>query len=532
MKKTIIFSAFALLLSATALTACSDDDFGPDAPKDWAGTTTFFSSTDEPAFMTYYTPAIGRVGDPMPFYDQKAGEFKVLYLQEYENNATYNYHPFWGVSTRDGATYASLGEVLPTGTSALEQDAALGTGCCVYNEQDGLYYIYYTGHNPQCKNVEAVMRATSPDFQHWTKDHVWVLKGDDYGYSSVDFRDPQVFKAEDGLWHMVISSNLKFAEFTSSDLKTWRHAGQFPMIWDRMLECPDIFKMGDWWYLIYSEGYRASWSRKVKYMMARTYDELKACFNDPGANWPKDGHEGVLDSRGFYAGKSASNGTDRYIWGWCPYRTGATIHDKNVNVGAGGEPNWSGALVCHKVIQHSDGTLTLGEVPAMAAKYDKAQTVTVVGSKGATVSGTGGTLQGNDAYMLFNRLGTANHISFTVTTSNNWDRFGISLVRGSDSEKYYTMVVNPEGEDTRKVNFEEEGPGGKGFIEGIDGYNFRRPSDNAYHIDIYTDNSVCVLYINDVCAYTNRIYGIQKNCWSINNYGGSISVSDVSVSQY
>ena len=30
-----------------------------------------------------------------------------------------------------------------------------------------------------------------------------------------------------------------------------------------------------------------------------------------------------------------------------------------------------GALVCHKIIQHADGTLTLGEVPAMAAKYDK-----------------------------------------------------------------------------------------------------------------------------------------------------------------
>ncbi len=46
-----------------------------------------------------------------------------------------------------------------------------------------------------------------------------------------------------------------------------------------------------------------------------------------------------------------------------------------------------------------------------------------------------------------------------------------------------------------------------------------------------SDNSVLTMYINDVCAYTQRIYGIQKNCWSINNYGGSITVSDVKVSQ-
>ena len=117
-----------------------------------------------------------------------------------------------------------------------------------------------------------------------------------------------------------------------------------------------------------------------------------------------------------------------------------------------------------------------------------------------------------------------------IKTSNNWDKFGISLVRGTDSKKYYTMVVNPETENNRKVNFEEEGAEGKGFIEGIDGYWFDRPSDNVYHIDIYTDNSVMVMYINDKVCYTQRIYGIQKNCWSINNYGGTITISDVEVS--
>ena len=523
--KTTMISAITLMLSALVLTACSDENYG-DKPKDWAATTTFFNSTDDAGFNTYYNPAIGRCGDPMPFYDQRAQEFKVLYLQEYDNNGAC-YHPFWGITTKDGATYQSLGEVLPTGTSTQQQDGVLGTGCCVYNEKDGLYYIYYTGYNILLPNREVVMRATSPDFKTWKKDNLWSLKGVDYGYSANDFRDPQIFKAEDGLWHMVISSNLKFAEFKSADLKTWEHVGSFNMVWDRMCECPDIFKMGDWWYFVYSEGYRAPWSRKVKYMMASSFDGLKACFGDPGANWPKDGHEGVLDSRAFYAAKTASNGTDRFIWGWCPYRTGATIHDKNINVGAASEPNWSGALVCHKIIQHSDGTLTLGKVPAMAAKYSKEQDVKVMASNGYT----NGVLKGDDAYVLYNRLGTCNHISLTVTTSNNWDKFGISLVRGTDSDKYYTMVVNPEGEDWRKVNFEQEGASGKGFIEGIDGYNFQRPADNVYHIDIYTDNSIIVMYINDVCAYTQRIYGIQKNCWSVNNYGGSVTVSNVKVSQ-
>jgi beta-fructofuranosidase len=253
----------------------------------------------------------------------------------------------------------------------------------------------------------------------------------------------------------------------------------------------------------------------------------------------------VLDSRAFYAGKTASNGTDRYIWGWCPYRTGTTYHDKNINVGAESEPNWSGALVCHKIIQHADGTLTLGEVPAMADKYYQEQNLSIMASNGYN----DGVLSGDDAYVLFNRLGHHNHISFTVKTSNNWDKFGISLTRSTDIDYYYTMVVNPEDENHRKVNFEQEGYRivhefdehgkevekkvyGIGFIAGIDGYKFQRPDDNVYKIDIYTDNSVMVMYINDVCCYTQRIYGIQKNCWSINNYGGNIAVSDVKVRQY
>lgn len=531
-----MYAMVCAFLSTAMVTACTDNDIVGDPEKDWAGTTERFIPTDETGFSTYYTPAIGRVGDPMPFYDQKVGAFRVFYLQEYAKNRPYRFHPIWAVQTTDGCNYESLGELIPVGSNDYQQDAALGTGCCYYNMKDGLYYIYYTGHNPNSQYTEAVLRATSLDCKTWTKDVLWQLNGPDYGYSSVDFRDPQIFETEDGLYHMVIATkpatggDPKFAEFTSSDMKTWQHAGMFNMIWDRMLECPDIFKMGDYWYLVYSESYRTSWSRKVKYMMASTYEDLKACFNDPGANWPRDGHEGVLDSRAFYAGKTASNGTDRYIWGWCPFRSGGSIDEMNVNVGGGdgNEPNWSGALVCHKVIQHADGTLTLGKVPAMAAKYNKEQTITVMKSNGYN----NGVLTGDDAYVLYNRLGVHNHITMTVTTSNNWDKFGISFVRGTDSEQYYTMVFNPEDENHRKINFEQEGEKGQGFVDGIDSYPFERPSDNVYHIDIYTDNSVMVMYINDNVCYTQRIYGIQKNCWSVNNYGGSVTVSDIKITQY
>jgi len=542
--KLSIIGSLVYCAVGVAFTSCYNEYDAPgETVKDWAGTSERFVPTDERGFTTFYTPYmikptdnVGGVGDPMPFYDAKNSEFKVLYLQDYANNKAYCFHPYWGLKTKDCSSYESLGEILSAGSNDFQQDAALGTGCCFYNEADGLYYIYYTGENGKCTNRQVVMRATSPDFKTWTRDNLWQLNGPEYGYNGFDFRDPQIFKGDDGKFHMIIATrpqaggNGIFAEFVSADMKNWESAGSFPMVWDRFCECPDVFKMGNWWYLVYSESFQTSWSRKVKYMMADSWENLKKCFNDPGANWPKDGREGVLDSRAFYAGKTASNGTDRYIWGWCPYRPVDDIDVRNINVGAGdgNEPKWGGALVCHKVLQHEDGTLTLTAVPSLNNKYNKPQTVREMESKGYA----NGKLTGEGAYVLYNRLGYHNHMSFTVKTAGNTDKFGVSLFRGSDSKKYYTMVFNPEGENDRKINMEQEGAEGKGFIEAVDSYKFQRPADNVYNIDIYTDNSVFVIYVNDNICYTMRLYGIQKNCWSINNYGGEIEVSNLKVSAY
>ena len=137
-------------------------------------------------------------------------------------------------------------------------------------------------------------------------------------------------------------------------------------------------------------------------------------------------------------------------------------------------------------------------------------------------------------YALFRRLGYHNHISMTVTTESATDKFGISFDRGRDSVNYtyYTLVVHPEGANKRKINFEQEGKDGKGFIPAIDSYVFDTPSDNIYHIDIYNDNSVLVMYINDVLAYTNRVHGIQHNYWSVNCYTGAIEVKDLKITIY
>lgn len=525
-----------LLGAALSVAACSDDDNTLEQ-KDWAGTTYLHNSVDEQGFSTYYTPAIGTVGDPMPFFDENTKSFKVLYLQEYSKNDPSCFHPIWGVETKDCANYESLGEVLPCGTNGQEADAALGTGCCVYSQADKLYYIYYTGHcYRDGSQREVILRATSSDYKTWTKDLLWEINGAKDGYSMTDFRDPCIFADEAGLYHMVVAScgSLQLAHYTSSNLKDWKHEGLFSnMLWDRVFECPDIFKMGDWWYMTYFEQNNVGWCRKMKYFKGKTLEALRGSITTP--SWP-DRFEGNIEGRGLYAAKSASDGQNRYFWGWCPTRTGGSIQEKNINVAEDRESNWSGSMVCHRLIQHADGVLTLGPVEGIKAKYNQPVELKVMANEGAAVSGNNISMTGN-GYVYFGRLGYHNHISMDVKTSNVWDNFGFSFVRGLEgsefSEKYYTLRVNAENEWNRKINFEEEGTKGRGFVPGIDGgRTFETPADGVYHIDIFTDNSVCVVYINDMYAYTNRIYGIQKNGWSINNYGGNITIENLTVTQY
>ena len=129
------------------------------------------------------------------------------------------------------------------------------------------------------------------------------------------------------------------------------------MMWDRFCECPDLFRMGDWWYLIYSEQHDAV--RRVQYFTGRSIDELKACTANDAGIWP-DSHEGFLDSRGFTpARRPRTAPSDSYGAGAPRVRASTTPV----------LPDWGGNLVAHRLVQHTDGTLSLGELPAMAAAF-------------------------------------------------------------------------------------------------------------------------------------------------------------------
>lgn len=125
---------------------------------------------------------------------------------------------------------------------------------------DGLLYAYYTGHrwsngvNEDEGSDQVQCLATSADGVTFEKKGV-VVEGP---AELPNFRDPKVFR-EGETWYMVFGATSaehrgQVWMYTSADMLTWnfdRILFEDPDPNVFMLECPDFFKLGDHWVLIY-----------------------------------------------------------------------------------------------------------------------------------------------------------------------------------------------------------------------------------------------------------------------------------------
>lgn len=196
-----------------------------------------------------------------------------------------------------------------------------------------------------------MLRATSTDLLTWTKNSTFTtLLADEESYERNDWRDPFVWQRPDGRYEMLLAGRRADAPIAragvvvrleSADLDTWELVEP---LWEPALttmhECPDLFRIGPWWYLIYSTFTERQITR---YRKARS----------PQGPWlvPADD---ALDDDGLYAAKTAVLGERRVLVGWCPDRTPATD---------AGAWTWGGSLVVHELVQRVDGDLGV-QVPA------------------------------------------------------------------------------------------------------------------------------------------------------------------------
>ena len=437
-------------------------------------------------YQLYPAPEGGYVGDTMPFVTED-GALELYYLYDTDHNGQ-GYHPIYRFTTDDLVGYEDDGLMLDYGLMS-DPDPALGTGS-VMQDRNGLYHLFYTGHNDTGnggRGRECVMHATSTDRCSWEK-HPEDTFFSPEGYSRDDFRDPEVFWVEeDQCYWMLIAARESalggvIAKYTSPDLKSWTFEG--PLYAPRaqyMLECPDLFRIGDTWYLTYS------WDCVTYYAMS---DSMNGPFEAPLDN--------ILDGNGFifYAAKTAELNGTRYLCGWLG-RAGLTSDSAFYQ--------WAGSVLNHQLLQREDKTLGVREPETFAEYFTSDKPFKAVKKEGkAKIKKNNIELSAAEGSYSLADMGTrvpTMILECDVTLDENGCAgfaFG-----GSESDPTWTALcldanaglLHYEGtEISRLSDFDPAA---------FTGFDFTK--NTVHHVKLVCENEIVVMYVDDTKALSSRI---------------------------
>ena len=451
----------------------------------------------------FFKPTDGWAADFIPFYWD--GVYHLFYLKDYRDHAGHGEGtPWFHVSTRDFVQFADHGEALPRGT-VNDQDLYVFTGCVM--EHAGTFHIFYTGHNPhfraQGKPEQAVMHATSDDLITWRKqpDDTFFAPSD--AYEPHDWRDPFVFWNEQaGEFWMLLAARTTSgpsrrrgctALCASRDLREWEVREPF---WSPALyfthECPDLFRMGAWWYLVFSEFSEASVTR---YRMSRTLD----------GPWLAPAND-TFDGRAFYAAKTASDGDRRYVFGWNPTREGERDD---------GRWQWGGNLVTHEIVQRDDGTLDVRLPATVREQWSAPQPVAWSGGIGDwTAQADGVALAAPDGWACAEAgpLPAQFRVEATISFDAATRACGIMLRTSDDLEQGYYVRLEPARQ--RLVLDRWPRPGDLPFAVELERPLVLDPA-RPVRLTVLLDGTICEVYADDVVAMSARLYDLAVGGWGV-----------------
>jgi beta-fructofuranosidase len=343
--------------------------------------------------------------------------------------------------------------------------------------------------------------VTSSDLLHWEKHPEENFEPDPEYYGSNDWRDPFVFWNEAaGEYWMLLAARTRspysrggcVGLCVSNDLKHWqaRPPVYAPDLYLSAAECPNLFRIGDWWYLLYST-YNDRFV--THYRMSRSVE----------GPWIAPA-EDTFDGRAFYAAKTWSDGEKRFLFGWNPTRT-ENAYNWNPPGYAGKDFNtwdWGGNLVVHEIVQATDGTLQVRLPDRVAAHFQHEQRVVLQPVLGDWS-------QSDDRYTAISPFGFACAMGGSLPTyclvsvrfqfKPDTRRLGIILRTTEKLDKGYHIQFEP---DRSRVVFKTrvfpDEHGGKilPYEVELERQRALQPNQN-YSLSLVIDATICVIYIND-----------------------------------
>lgn len=474
-----------------------------------------------------YKPVSAFVGDAIPYYED--GKYYVYYLNDprcmergvYAEKTTWNL-----VVTEDGVEYEEKGRVLPLGD---ETKAYLNnyTGS-VIKGKDGYYYAFFTAFNAEnekyCidgKPLQSVMVARGERPERLEIIESSRFTGDDDIYEVYDWRDPYVFynDEEDNYW-MLLCARVKgtgyhrggcIALCKSDDLVAWRYYKPFyePNMYITM-ECPEVFKMGSWWYLVFSTfsdrfltHYRKSKSLKGPWLIP---------------------YEDSLDSRSDYAIKTAGTERERMAFGWI-----ATKVDGKDN----SSWEWGGTLISHRLTHdEKTGDLKLSITQGLDRLFSKEKKIefdTPVNierdGKVISSSGLGALLYANDEDTFALRAHLISHASefgFFISTDDKLEngyqlRFSHGVVA---LDRWPRVDKGMEGIYQWQIR------GDIPYL--IETSRYYDPSINDFDITLVRNSEILLVYINNSIVLSSRIYNRAGGLDGLYVIGGKLEIAGFS----
>lgn len=454
----------------------------------------------------YYQPDGHWFGDCMPYAEK--GTFWLFHQRDTRKPGPFG-EPFgWALArTTDFVTYDDLGEAVERGGDDA-QDQFIFAGS-VFKAGD-TYYALYTGYNrdypAQNKASQVLMVATSDDLVQWTKTERKLVVPQP-GYDPNDWRDPFVlWDDEVGAWRMILGARTvegdrvltgRTVSFTSTDLDEWSFDGDFyaPGLYS-MHEMPDVFKMGDWWYLLTTE---YSDKSKTVYAMSR---DLQGPWIVPD--------DDAFDGRAYYAARSAADGDRRFLFGWVPTKE---LDDEKLAW------EWGGTLVVHELVQRVDGTLGVKPPQAVLDAFAPASALDPV------------RLESTDAVssaVLAETSGELFRLDATVRVSPGTKSFSLRLYEDAASGDGYEFrfdIADGALVFDRRPNY----PWYRYDNKGLD-----RPiafaADTDHRVTVIVDDTIATIYVDGV-ALNARAYVRPGRSVVASVLRGSLELSNVSIAR-
>ena len=454
----------------------------------------------------FFRPEAAGTGDVTPYYYD--GQYYLFFL--HSKNFRWCF-----VTTKDFVTYSDVTVLRDFG----------GTGTVL--NVDGIWHIFAS----KTENGEEVIHHYEGEDITALRDTFKNVRSDGNLYTAYAWRDPYVYFDDSiGKYRMLVTTNANdsdtvardgaVAYLTSDDLYTWVSGGTFfdSGYYSGSCECPDAFKMGDWYYLVYSD---CSYGKRTYYVKSR----------NPEGPWQIPDND-TFDSLLFYAAKTVTDGTDRYVVGWAGDRSDYTmaLNDDGTLI----DPDfatvkYAGNMVVHKVVQRSNGDLSVEPVDAVAKSFgtrvsNQLQPATGTWETGGDYART--TTPNGYAALKMQTLPERFVLTFKLRTDAK--QAGIALqIDDSFSGKGYYFTFDRQYCRLKQTS---------GILSGVAGYYFpyetelERPlnveANKTYDVTVVADGEIAVIYVNGECALTARMTqsGLSLGLFC---YAGSAEFTDI-----